>query len=236
MTGGGGSEIRNHTIGGNMAAQELLEKMSRAIIALDKDAAVAAVEEAISAGMSPLTAIEGGLQPGMQTVGDRFENFDCFLPELIGSAEVFKAAMDRLEPVIAGMSEGKESRGTVVMGTVKGDIHKIGKDIVVLLLKTRGFNVIDLGEDQPAGEFLKAAQKHRADIIGLSALLNTTMPAQQEVIKLFREQGIRDNYFIMVGGAPVTRKWADEIGADGYAKTAEEGVKLAASFMKRKTA
>jgi corrinoid protein of di/trimethylamine methyltransferase len=221
---------------GKMGDHELLEKMSQAIIALDKEAAVAAAEEAIAANMSPLKAIEEGLQPGIQTVGDRFEAFECFLPELIGSAEAFKAAMDVLEPVIAKMSENQKSSGTVVMGTVKGDIHKIGKDIVVLLLKTRGFKVIDLGEDIPASEFLKAAQKHDADIIGLSALLNTTMPAQQEVIKLFSEEGIRGNFTIMVGGAPVSQKWADEIGADGYAKTAEEAVKVALDLMKKKAA
>jgi len=219
-----------------MGDHELLEKMSQAIIALDKEAAVAAAEEAVAANMSPLKAIEEGLQPGIQTVGDRFEAFECFLPELIGSAEAFKAAMDILEPVIAKMSENQKSSGTVVMGTVKGDIHKIGKDIVVLLLKTRGFKVIDLGEDIPASEFLKAAQKHDADIIGLSALLNTTMPAQQEVIKLFSEEGIRGNFTIMVGGAPVSQKWADEIGADGYAKTAEEAVKVALDLMKKKAA
>jgi corrinoid protein of di/trimethylamine methyltransferase len=221
---------------GKMGDHELLEKMSQAIIALDKEAAVAAAEEAVAANMSPLKAIEEGLQPGIQTVGDRFEAFECFLPELIGSAEAFKAAMDVLEPVIAKMSENQKSSGTVVMGTVKGDIHKIGKDIVVLLLKTRGFKVIDLGEDIPASEFLKAAQRHDADIIGLSALLNTTMPAQQEVIKLFSEEGIRDNFTIMVGGAPVSQKWADEIGADGYAKTAEEAVKVALDLMKKKAA
>lgn len=219
-----------------MGEQEILEKMSQAIIALDKDAAVEAAKEAVAVNMSPLKAIEQGLQPGIRTVGDRFEAFECFLPELIGSAEVFKAAMEVLEPVIAQMSESQESSGKVIMGTVKGDIHKIGKDIVVLLLKTRGFDVIDLGEDVPASEFLKAAQKHKADIIGLSALLNTTMPAQQEVIKLFKEEGIRANFTIMVGGAPVSQKWADEIGADGYAKTAEEAVRLALELMRKKAA
>ena len=217
-----------------MGEQELLNRMSQAIIALDKDAAVAATQEAVEQGMSPLKAIEEGLQPGIQTVGDRFESFEMFLPELIGSADTFKAAMGVLEPVIAEMSGEQQSSGTVVMGTVKGDIHKIGKDIVVLLLKTRGFNVIDLGEDIQASEFLKSAQQHQADIIGLSALLNTTMPAQQDVINLFKEQGIRDDYTILIGGAPVSQAWADEIGADGYAKTAEEAVKMALNCMKRK--
>ncbi len=219
-----------------MREQDLLEKMAQAIIALDKDAAVAAAKEAVSSGMSPIKAIEQGLQPGIQTVGDRFESFEMFLPELIGSADTFKAAMEVLEPLIAEMSGEQQSSGTVVMGTVKGDIHKIGKDIVVLLLKTRGFNVIDLGEDIKASEFLKSALDHQADIIGLSALLNTTMPAQQDVINLFKEQGIRDDYVILVGGAPISQNWADEIGADGYAKTAEEAVKMALNFMKRKGA
>lgn len=219
-----------------MGDQELLEKISQAIIALDKAAAVEAVQEAVSGGMPPLKAIEEGLQPGMKTVGERFETFECYLPELIGSAQAFKAAMDVLEPIIAKMSDNQVTSGTVIMGTVKGDIHKIGKDIVVLLLKTRGFNVIDLGDNIPASEFLKAAQKHNANIIGLSALLNTTMPAQQDVINLFKEQGIRDDYTIIVGGAPVSQKWADQIGADGYAKTAEGAVILALELMKEKTA
>ena len=116
----------------------------------------------------------------------------------------------------------------------RGDIHKIGKDIVVLLLKTRGFEVHDLGEDVPASEFLKAAENFNADIVGLSALLNTTMPAQQDVINLFKEQGVREKYKLMVGGAPVTQEWADEIGADAYAKTAEEGVSIALTYMSKK--
>ncbi len=219
-----------------MGDQELFKKMSQAIIELDKDAAVAAAQEAVSVGMSPLKAIEKGLQPGIQTVGERFEAFECFLPELIGAAEAFKAAMDVLEPIIAKMGENQDSNGTVIMGTVKGDIHKLGKDIVVLLLKTRGFNVIDLGEDISASDFMRAAQKYNADIIGLSALLNTTMPAQQEVVSLLKEQGIRGNYIIMVGGAPVSQNWADEIGADGYSRTAEEAVNLALDLMKKKAA
>ena len=217
-----------------MGETELFEKVSKAIIDVDKDTAVAAAKEALEKGISPLKVIEGGLQVGINTVGERFENFECFLPEMIGSAEAFTAAMDVLEPEIAKLSDKKESSGTVVMGTVKGDIHKIGKDIVVLLLKTRGFEVIDLGEDVPASRFLEEAAQNNADIIALSALLNTTMPAQQDVIKLLTEQGVRDNYRIMVGGAPVTQKWADEIEADGYAKTAEDAVQLALDFMAKK--
>ena len=217
-----------------MGNNELLQKMSQAIIDLNKDVVVSTVEEGLAAGLSPLEMIEGGLQVGINTVGDRFESFECFLPELIGSAEAFNAAMEILEPIIAKMSGDKETSGIVIMGTVKGDIHKIGKDIVTLLLKTRGFEVIDLGEDVPASKFLEAADKNSADIIALSALLNTTMPAQQDMIKLLTEQEVRSRYSIMVGGAPVTQDWAEEIGADGYAKTAEEAVRLAQDLMAKR--
>ncbi len=219
-----------------MENNELLQKMSQAIIDLKKDVVVSIVNEGLTAGLSPLEMIEGGLQVGINTVGDSFEAFECFLPELIGSAEAFNAAMEILEPIIAEMSGDKETSGIVVIGTVKGDIHKIGKDIVTLLLKTRGFEVIDLGEDVPASKFLEAADKNSADIIALSALLNTTMPAQQDVIKLLTEQNVRSRYSIMVGGAPVTQDWAEEIGADGYAKTAEEAVRLAQDLMAKRVA
>jgi len=217
-----------------MNDKRLLEQMAQAIIKLDRDEVVHLTRAALANGIPPLKAIEEGLQSGMQAVGERFENFECFLPELIGSAEAFKAAMDELEPVIAQMSAHQKTQGTVVMGTVKGDIHKIGKDIVALLLKTRGFKVVNLGEDIPASRFLNAAQEHKADIIGLSSLLNTTMPAQQEVIDLFSEVGIRGQFAFMVGGAPISQNWADQIGADGYAKTAEGAVKLALALMKAK--
>ena len=219
-----------------MGNAELFKKMEQAIIDLDKDAAVVAAKEALASGISPLEAIENGLQVGINTVGERFEAFECFLPELIGSADAFNAAMEVLEPEIAKMTENKKVSGVVVIGTVKGDIHKIGKDIVTLLLKTRGFKVIDLGEDVPASSFLKAVDEHNADIIALSALLNTTMPAQQDVIKLLTEQSVRSKYSIMVGGAPVTQEWADKIGADGYAKTAEEAVTLAQDLMVKRVA
>jgi trimethylamine corrinoid protein len=217
-----------------MGKNEILAKLKQAVIGLNQDAAVAAAKEAIAAGVAPLKAIEDGLQPGVEIIGDKFDKLECFLPELIGSAKVFRAAVDVLEPEIAKLGGSKHTSGIAVIGTVKGDIHKIGKDIVVLLLKTRGFEVHDLGEDVAASEFLKAAEKFNADIVGLSALLNTTMPAQQDVINLFKEQGVREKYILMVGGAPVTQEWADEIGADAYAKTAEEGVGIAQTYMSEK--
>lgn len=214
-----------------MGENEILAKLKQAVIDLNQNAAVAAAKEAIAACVEPLKAIEEGLQPGIEIIGDKFDKLECFLPELIGSANVFRAAVDVFEPEIAKLGVSKHTSGIAVIGTVKGDIHKIGKDIVVLLLKTRGFEVHDLGEDVPASEFLKAAENFNANIVGLSALLNTTMPAQQDVINLFKEQGVREKYMLMVGGAPVSQEWADEIGADAYAKTAEEGVNIALKHM-----
>ena len=214
-----------------MNQTQLLEELNQAVIALDIDLAVQLTDDAMAAGMDPLVAIEQGLQPGIFTIGERFERLECFLPELIKSAKVFQAAMKVMEPVILARGSGKKARGVIVMGTVKGDIHKIGKDIVVMLWRTRGFEVHDLGEDIPASEFLKAAREHKADIVGLSALLNTTMPAQQDVIRLFAEQGVRDDYKILIGGAPVTQAWADQIGADGYAQTAQDGVTWAMEML-----
>ena len=219
-----------------MEEKEVLIKLKQAVIDLNMDAAVAAAKASIAAGVEPLKAIEEGLQPGVEIIGDKFDKLECFLPELIGSAKVFRAAVDVLEPEIAKLGVTKHTSGIAVIGTVKGDIHKIGKDIVVLLLKTRGFEVHDLGEDVPASEFLKAAENFNADVVGLSALLNTTMPAQQDVINLFKEQGVREKYMMIVGGAPVTQDWANEIGADAYAKTAEDGVSIALAYISEKVA
>ena len=218
-----------------MDAKEIVAQLKDAILAIDEDRAISTARQAVEEGVDPLLAIEEGLQPGIQVIGEKFERLECFLPELMQAANAFKAAMDILEPEIVKQGAVQERRGVVVLGTVKGDIHKIGKDIVALLLKTRGFEVHDLGEDVPASGFMRAAMQHKADIIGLSALLNTTMAEQQEVVDLLREEELRDRYMVMLGGAPVSQAWADEIGADAYAQTAEEGVKLALQYMADKS-
>jgi trimethylamine corrinoid protein len=214
-----------------MDPKAIVARLKEAIVAIDEDRAVNTAQQAVTEGIDPLMAIEEGLQAGIQVIGDKFERLECFLPELMQAAKAFKAAMDVLEPEIAKQGAVQERRGVVVVGTVKGDIHKIGKDIVALLLKTRGFEVHDLGEDVPASGFMRAAMQHKADIIGLSALLNTTMTEQQEVLDLLREEDLRDRYMVILGGAPVSQAWADEIGADAYAQTAEEGVNLALQYM-----
>jgi len=146
---------------------------------------------------------------------------------LIRAGNTFNAAIKVLEPEILKRGEKQSQTGVVVLGTVTGDVHKIGKEILAMLLKTRGFVVHNLGEDVSLSTFVSKAEELNTDVIGMSALLTTTMPAQKEVIDFLKEKGIRDNFLVMVGGGPVNQNWSDEIGADGYADTAEEAVQLA---------
>jgi corrinoid protein of di/trimethylamine methyltransferase len=167
----------------------------------------------------------------MTTIGDKFNLGECFLPELIRAGNTFNAAIKILEPAITNSGKGKKQTGVVVLGTVTGDVHKIGKEILGMLMRTRGFVVHDLGEDVSLSTFVEKAEALNADIIAMSALLTTTMPAQKEVIDFLKEKGIRDNFKVMVGGGPVSQEWADEIGADGYSETAEAAVKLAKNLI-----
>ena len=159
---------------------------------------------------------------------------EIFLPELVMGAEAMKAAVDVLKEAITARGETLEKKGTVVIGTVEGDIHDIGKTIVVAMLQAAGFEVVDLGKDVPIPTFVKRAEEVSADIIGASALLTTTMPRQKDLIEYLKTYGKRDKYFVIVGGAPTTKEWAKEIGADGQGKDAAEAVKLCEKLMKKK--
>ena len=191
-------------------------------------------QDLITNGLDPLAGIEKGLSFGMTAIGDKFNQGDCFLPELIRAGNTFNAAMKVLEPEIMKRGEKQSQSGVVVLGTVTGDVHKIGKEILAMLLKTRGFVVHNLGEDVSLSTFVSKAEELNADIIAMSALLTTTMPAQKEVIDFLKEKGVRDNFQVMVGGGPVNQNWSDEIGADGYAETAEEAVQLALNLVETK--
>ena len=215
-----------------MSEDKIINDLREAIIALDDAKAVEAANNLIANGIDPLAGIEKGLSYGMTTIGDRFNLGECFLPELIRAGNTFNAAIKILEPEIAKRGKSKKQSGVVVLGTVTGDVHKIGKEILAMLLRTRGFVVHDLGEDVTLSTFVSKAEELSADIIAMSALLTTTMPAQKEVIDFLKEKGIRDNFLVMVGGGPVSQEWSDKIGADGYAETAEEAVKSALSLMK----
>ena len=193
----------------------------------DEDAAKAAAQECLAARISPVEAVEVGLRDGLRIVGEKFERLEVYLPEMIMAADAGNAVMAVLEPAMEAGGENASSPGTVVIGTAKGDIHTIGKNILTMLLRLAGFKVHDLGEDVSAIAFMEQAKRLGADIIAISALMTSTMPGQREVIRLLNDVGERDSVRVMVGGAPVTQEWADEIGADGYSETASGAAALA---------
>ncbi len=170
----------------------------------------------------------------MRSIGDKFQRLEVFLPELMLGGRIFTEAMKLIEPIIAKKGIEREVEGRVVIGTVKGDVHNIGKDIVAMLLKTAGFEVHDLGVDVEISKFIEKAREVKADIIGLSSLLTSTMPIQKDFIDILKERRERDRYLVMVGGGPVTQRWADEIGADGFAGNAEEAVRLASDLVRKR--
>lgn len=216
--------------------QVLHEELREAIITADERRAVEAAREILMHDGDPLAAVECGLSSGMAVIGERFEKGECYLPELITAAQTFAAAMKVLEPEMVRAGGDSHRSGVAVVGTVAGDVHTIGKDIFAMLLIVNGFEVCDLGSDVSMSGFLEKAQEVSADLIGMSALLVTTMPSQQEVIEVLCELGIRDRYVVMVGGGPVSEQWAERIGADGYANTAQEGAELAVKLVAAKKA
>ncbi|MCE1246016.1 MAG: corrinoid protein [Firmicutes bacterium] len=214
-----------------MNRNELFNLMADAVLKGDKAGSIKLAEDSIEMGIDPRTAIEEGFTPGMNKTGELWDEGVYFLPELVMSAEAMKAAMGVLKPVMTGNRAGAASSGTVVIGTVEGDIHDIGKTIVAALLEAAGFNVVDLGFDVPEEKFISEAEAHNADIIGMSALLTTTMFGQKRLISRLRELGKRDKYKIMVGGAPVSEKWAKDIGADSAPGDAMNAVRAAKELM-----
>ncbi len=209
-----------------MKKNEILGNLKVAVIEGDADKARESSKEALSAGLDPLEAVDMGLAKGMEVVGERFEREEAYLPELLMAGEAFKAAMEVLNPEIQKQKKEMAKVATVLLATVKGDLHSIGKNIVATVLETNGFHVVDIGVDKGALQIIEEAQKVNADVIGLSALMTTTMPAQKEVIDALAELNLRDRYRVIVGGGAVTPEWADEIGADGYGKDAVEAVGL----------
>jgi corrinoid protein of di/trimethylamine methyltransferase len=208
-------------------SQEILDQIAQSLVDGDPDATFSLTQQAMSAGLEPLKIIREGLMPGMNTVGELFGSGEYFLPDLIIAADGMKKAMTLLEPELAARKESLETPGVVVIGTVKGDIHEIGKSLVATMLSANGFQVHDLGVDVPVATIVDKVRETNASLVGLSALLTTTMTMQREVVKALKEAGLRDQVKVMVGGAPVTRGWAEEIGADGYAEDAMGAVALA---------
>jgi len=208
--------------------EEILNKLMNAVVSYDVDGAVKAAKESLEAGVDPVEAIEAGLAKGVKIVGDRFAAGEAFLTELAIAAEAMKQATAILEPAISKSSKvPKKALGKVIIGTVEGDIHDIGKSIVSTMLMVAGFEVIDLGVDVPVEKFVEKTKEIKPDIIGMSALMTTTMLKMADIIKALEREGLKNKVKVMVGGAPTSEKWAEEIGADGYAGDAMEAVELA---------
>ncbi len=212
-------------------SEELFKQMAQAVIDGDTDQAQTLAQKALDTGVDPLEAINKGYTPGMDVVGDLYSSGEYFLPDLILGGEAMKAALAVLEPALKAGGRQRKVLGTIVLGTVKGDIHEIGKALVGSMLSANGFQVYDLGIDIQADEFVTRVREHNADIVALSALLTTTMLHQRDVIEHLVEAGLRDRVKVMVGGSPVTQAWADQIGADGYAEDAAGAVPVAKRLM-----
>jgi corrinoid protein of di/trimethylamine methyltransferase len=205
---------------------EMYNKLAQAVIDGEAEDAASLARQALEEGINPLACIDNGLTKGIQEVGELFASGEYYLPELIIGADAMKAALDVLEPALTGGQE-REVVATVVLGTVEGDLHEIGKTLVGTMLIANGFNVVDIGVDKPASEFINAIKENDATIVGASALLTTTMLQQKRIIDAIDGAGLREQVKVMVGGAPVTQSYAEQIGADGYAEDAVSAVDLA---------
>jgi corrinoid protein of di/trimethylamine methyltransferase len=204
-------------------SDELFAQMAQTIIDGEAEDAAALAQQGLDAGLPAADILDKGYVKGIEEVGDLFAKGEFFLPELVQGAEAMKAAVAVLEPALEG-SGGSRSLGKAVAGTVAGDIHEIGKTIVCSMMSAAGFTVTDVGCDVPIETFVEKVKAESPDLLLLSALLTTTMPNQQKTIEALKDAGLRDNVKVMIGGAPTTRAWSDEIGADGYAEDAIEAV------------
>jgi 5-methyltetrahydrofolate--homocysteine methyltransferase len=202
-----------------------LDDLVKSVVAGDAERALELAGKALAAGASAETVLNEALIPAMDAVGELYEQGEYFLPELMAAASAMQKCMTRLRPELARSNVKPVAKA--ILGTVKGDLHDIGKKLVGVMLQGAGFEVIDLGADVPAEKFVEAARTKGARLLGLSALLTTTMPAMRTVIEALEASGLRDNLKVMVGGAPLTAAYADAIGADGYAPDAPQGVRTA---------
>ena len=209
-----------------MANERLFEEMTKAVIDGLPDAARDLANEAIVAGIDPLEAIDQGFKPGMDIVGEGFATGELFIPDLMMSGEAMKAAIAALEPELMKRKQQRAVLGSVVIGTVQGDIHEIGKTLVATMLAANGFEVHDLGVDVSAQRFVDKVREVNANVVGLSALLTTTILNQETVILNLKEAGLRDKVQVIIGGVPASPEWAEEIGADAYAENATEAVEV----------
>jgi 5-methyltetrahydrofolate--homocysteine methyltransferase len=206
-----------------------LEELSQALINGNAPKVKELAQAAIDAGVAPATVLSDGLIVGMNEVGRRFKNNEFYVPEVLIAARAMHSGMSVIKPLLSETDTA--GAGTILVGTVKGDLHDIGKNLVIMMLEGAGFNVVDMGVDVPPEKFLEAVRDQKPQIVGLSALLTTTMPAMKSTIEALHEAGVRDSVKVLIGGAPVTQRYADEIGADGYAPDAASAVDVARSLI-----
>jgi len=212
--------------------EQIYSAMAQSVIDGESEEAEKLALQAIELGINPLDAINKGFVVGVDHVGNLFGSGDAFLPELVMAGETMKAAVNALEPEMSKQGAEREVLGIIVLGTVEGDIHDIGKTLVGTMLSVAGFKVFDLGVDVPITTLVEKARTEKADILGVSALLTTTMVKQRDVVQALNDTGLRSAIKVMVGGAPVTPDWAEEIGADGYSEDAIGAVVVAKELLK----
>ena len=214
--------------------KEIANGLTNALTLGDKVAAVRITQQALDQGIKPLTLVQEVIVPTLTEVGTRFENLDIFLPELMAAGEAGNACTAIIEQAIIKSGNLMQSEGTVVIGTAKGDIHDIGKNIVISLLKAHGYKVIDLGKDVPAVRFIDEAETNHADFIAVSALMSITRAGCREVADLLRDRGVKDKYLYIVGGGSITQEYSDEIGANGFSETGSGAVELVKTLIASK--
>ena len=212
-------------------SEELMEQLRQALIKADKESGLAATNALMEGGADPVIVLQDAMAVAMFTLGAMWSRGEVFLPEVVASATLFKMCNDIVEPALLAAGGEKQITGKVILATVKGDLHDLGKNMVGAMLKTAGFEVTDLGKDTPTQKILDAVRELEPDIVGMSALLTTTVPQQKVVIEALKKEGLFDKVKVMVGGAPVTQEWADEIGADGFAPDAPEAVSRAKALL-----
>lgn len=217
-----------------MTKEEIYDKLKNCVIEMDTDMAEEAANEAIEAGLNPLECISEGLSSGMAVMSDLFDEEEAFVPDLLLAADAFEAAVAILTAALSEEEKSKSSYGKLLIHTVQGDIHDIGKNIVKTMFSANNFEVFDIGRDVPVPTVVEKAEEYGVDIICGSALMTTTMISQQDIINLLKEKGVREKYIVMFGGAPVSAKWCADIGADGYTDTAAEAVVLAKELLSKK--
>jgi len=215
-----------------VSEEEILDELKNAVVNYDEESVKRLANKVIEKGIDPLRAIQDGLVKGINEVGEKFGAKEIFLSELMVAAEACLAGLNLLKPQLtSSMRTHLKPVGKVVIGTVYGDIHFIGKNLVAVMLEANGFEVYDIGEDQPAEAFIDKAREVGADIVGASALTSTTRLEQEKIVKAFREEGLKAK--IMIGGAVIDAAWAETVGADGYAKNLQDAVSLAKQLMEQ---